>query len=317
LNHTKATTTMTNTTSSISVKTYEPTPARRVAFLGLGVMGYPMAGHLARAGHQVTVYNRTAAKSIAWCAEFTGASTVKHVLTPRLAAQQADIIFCCVGNDGDLAQVTLGADGAFAGMEPGTVFVDHTTASASVARELAAAAKNLGLRFVDAPVSGGQAGAQNGALTVMCGGEQAAFDTAQPVAMAFSKAVTLLGESGAGQLAKMVNQICIAGLVQGLSEAIAFGQQAGLDMVQVLDVIGKGAAQSWQLDNRGKTMVADKFDFGFAVDWMRKDLGLVLDEAKRNGARLPVTALVDQFYADVQHMGGQRWDTSSLIKRLR
>jgi 3-hydroxyisobutyrate dehydrogenase-like beta-hydroxyacid dehydrogenase len=303
--------------SNINTKTYDPTPACHVAFLGLGVMGYPMAGHLARAGHQVTVYNRTAAKSIAWCEEFAGADTQKHALTPRLAAQQADIVFCCVGNDDDLAQVTLGADGAFAGMKPGAVFVDHTTASASVARELYGAAKNLGLQFVDAPVSGGQAGAQNGLLTVMCGGDQAAFDVAQPVAMAFSRAFTRLGESGAGQLAKMVNQICIAGLVQGLSEAIAFGQQAGLDMNQVLDVIGKGAAQSWQLDNRGKTMVADKFDFGFAVDWMRKDLGLVLDEAKRNGARLPVTALVDQFYADVQHMGGNRWDTSSLIKRLK
>jgi len=298
-------------------KTYEPTPARKVAFLGLGVMGYPMAGHLAQAGHQVTVYNRTAAKSVAWCTDYTGAGAVKHAKTPRLAAQQAEFVFCCVGNDDDLAQVTLGADGAFAGMEPGSVFVDHTTASARGARELYRAAKDMGLHFIDAPVSGGQAGAQNGVLTVMCGGDQAAFDKAQPVAMAFSKAFTRLGESGAGQLAKMVNQICIAGLVQGLSEAIAFGQQAGLDMNQVLDVIGKGAAQSWQLDNRGKTMVADKFDFGFAVDWMRKDLGLVLDEAKRNGARLPVTALVDQFYADVQHMGGQRWDTSSLIRRLR
>ena len=303
--------------TNIANKTYEATPARHVAFLGLGVMGYPMAGHLARAGHQVTVYNRTASKSIAWCAEFAGANSPKHAETPRLAAQQADLIFCCVGNDDDLRSVTLGADGAFAGMQPGAVLVDHTTASASVARELYTAAKNLGLRFVDAPVSGGQAGAQNGQLTVMCGGDQAAFDAAQPVGMAFSKAFTRVGESGAGQLAKMVNQICIAGLVQGLSEAIAFGQQAGLDMNQVLEVIGKGAAQSWQLDNRGKTMVADKFDFGFAVDWMRKDLGLVLDEAKRNGARLPVTALVDQFYADVQHMGGQRWETSSLIKRLR
>jgi 3-hydroxyisobutyrate dehydrogenase len=303
--------------TSIATKNYEPTPALKVAFLGLGVMGYPMAGHLARAGHQVTVYNRTAAKSIAWCAEFAGTGGANHAETPRLAAQKADIIFCCVGNDDDLRSVTLGADGAFAGMEAGAVLVDHTTASASVARELYTAAKNLGLNFVDAPVSGGQAGAQNGVLTVMCGGDAAAFDKAQPVGMAFSKAFTRLGESGAGQLAKMVNQICIAGLVQGLSEAIAFGQQAGLDMNQVLDVIGKGAAQSWQLDNRGKTMAADKFDFGFAVDWMRKDLGLVLDEAKRNGARLPVTALVDQFYADVQHMGGQRWDTSSLIKRLR
>ena len=303
--------------SNINAKTYESTPARRVAFLGLGVMGYPMAGHLARAGHQVTVYNRTASKSIAWCAEFSGANAQKHAETPRLAATGADLVFCCVGNDEDLRSVTLGADGAFAGMQPGAIFVDHTTASASVARELHGAARTLGLHFVDAPVSGGQAGAQNGLLTVMCGGEQAAFDQAQPVAMAFSRAVTLLGESGAGQLAKMVNQICIAGLVQGLSEAVAFGQRAGLDMNQVLEVIGKGAAQSWQIDNRGKTMVADKFDFGFAVDWMRKDLGLVLDEAKRNGARLPVTALVDQFYADVQAMGGQRWDTSSLIKRLR
>jgi 3-hydroxyisobutyrate dehydrogenase len=298
-------------------KSYEPTPARHVAFLGLGVMGHPMATHLARAGHQVTVYNRTTSKSIAWCVEQTGAGSQKHAETPRLAAQDADFVFCCVGNDDDLRDVTLGADGAFAGMKAGAVFVDHTTASASVARELYAAALALGLHFVDAPVSGGQAGAQNGTLTVMCGGDPAAFAAAQPVAMAFAKAFTRLGESGAGQLAKMVNQICIAGLVQGLSEAIAFGQNAGLDMNQVLDVIGKGAAQSWQLDNRGKTMVADQFEFGFAVDWMRKDLGLVLDEAKLNGSRLPVTALVDQFYADVQHMGGQRWDTSSLIKRLR
>ena len=301
--------------TSINPKIYETTSARRIAFLGLGVMGYPMAGHLARAGHQVTVYNRSSAKSLAWCAEFASASN--HAPTPKLAAAQAEIVFCCVGNDDDLRSVTLGPDGAFAGMKPGALMVDHTTASANVARELSLAASKLGLQFVDAPVSGGQAGAQNGLLTVMCGGEQAAFDAAQPVAMAFSRAFTLLGKSGAGQLAKMVNQICIAGLVQGLSEAIAFGQHAGLDMNQVLDVIGKGAAQSWQLDNRGKTMVAGKFDFGFAVDWMRKDLGLVLDEAKRNGARLPVTALVDQFYADVQHMGGQRWDTSSLIKRLK
>ena len=303
--------------SSIQPRAYESTPARNVAFLGLGVMGYPMAGHLARAGHRVTVYNRSASKAIAWCDEFTLGSRPQHAETPREAAQGADIVFCCVGNDDDLRSVTLGADGAFAGMAPGAIFVDHTTASADVARELHAAAKNIGLHFVDAPVSGGQAGAQNGALTVMCGGDAAAFEAARPVAIAFSRAFTLLGASGAGQLAKMVNQICIAGLVQGLSEAIAFGQKAGLDMNQVLDVIGKGAAQSWQLDNRGKTMVADKFDFGFAVDWMRKDLGLVLDEARRNGARLPVTALVDQFYADIQQMGGQRWDTSSLIKRLR
>ena len=299
---------------SINAKTYEATAPQKVAFLGLGVMGYPMAGHLASAGHAVKVYNRTAAKSVAFCAEFTGAT---HGLTPKAAAEGADIVFCCVGNDADLRSVVLGDDGALAGMKPGAIFVDHTTASADVAREMYAAAKALGLHFVDGPVSGGQAGAQNGALTVMCGGDAAAFDAVKPVGMAFSKAFTLMGASGAGQLTKMVNQICIAGLVQGLSEAIAFGQNAGLDVNQVLDVIGKGAAQSWQLDNRGKTMVADKFDFGFAVDWMRKDLGLVLDEAKRNGARLPVTALVDQFYADVQAMGGQRWDTSSLVKRLK
>ena len=305
------------TTNNLPTKNYAATPARRVAFLGLGVMGAPMAAHLLRAGHQVTVYNRTTSKSIAWCADYTSASGSKHAETPRLAAVDADIVFCCVGNDDDLRSVTLGADGAFAGMKPGAIFVDHTTASANIARELYCAAKNIGISFIDAPVSGGQAGAENGMLTVMCGGDQVAFDAVQPVAMAFSRAFTRLGESGAGQLTKMVNQICIAGLVQGLSEAVAFGQQAGLDMNQVLDVIGKGAAQSWQLDNRGKTMVADQFEFGFAVDWMRKDLGLVLEEAKRNGARLPVTALVDQFYADVQHMGGQRWDTSSLIKRLR
>ena len=298
---------------STNAKVYEATPSRKVAFIGLGVMGFPMAGHLALAGHQVTVYNRSAAKAQAWTAEYGHASAA----TPREAAAGADVVFCCVGNDDDLRSVTLGADGAFAGMRAGAVLVDHTTASASVARELYAAARAAGLHFVDAPVSGGQAGAQNGLLTVMCGGDAEAFEAARPVAMAFSRAFTHLGASGNGQLAKMVNQICIAGLVQGLAEAIAFGQQAGLDMPQVLDVIGKGAAQSWQLDNRGKTMVADQFNFGFAVDWMRKDLGLVLDEAKRNGARLPVTALVDQFYADVQKMGGNRWDTSSLIKRLR
>ncbi len=299
--------------SSIASKTYESVAPKKVAFLGLGVMGFPMAGHLAKAGHAVTVYNRSPAKAQAWVAEFGGAAQT----TPRAAAAGADIVFCCVGNDDDLRSVTLGADGAFAGMAAGAIFVDHTTASADVARELYAAAKAQGLAFVDAPVSGGQAGAQNGLLTVMCGGDAPAFDAVQPVGMAFSRAFTRMGESGAGQLTKMVNQICIAGLVQGLSEAIAFGQKAGLDMNQVLDVIGKGAAQSWQLDNRGKTMVADKFDFGFAVDWMRKDLGLVLDEAKRNGARLPVTALVDQFYADEQAMGGHRLDTSSLIKRLK
>ncbi len=299
--------------SSIHPKTYETSDSRAVAFLGLGVMGYPMAGHLALAGHDVTVYNRSAAKAASWTSEFKG----RAAATPREAAAGADIIFCCVGNDTDLRSVVLGNDGALAGMKPGAIFVDHTTASADVARELCAAASKVGLHFIDAPVSGGQAGAQNGALTVMCGGDKEAFDAVKPAGMAFSKAFTLMGASGAGQLTKMVNQICIAGLVQGLSEAVAFGQKAGLDVNQVLDVIGKGAAQSWQLDNRGKTMVADKFDFGFAVDWMRKDLGLVLDEAKRNGARLPVTALVDQFYADVQAMGGQRWDTSSLIKRLK
>ncbi|MBG9388567.1 NAD(P)-dependent oxidoreductase [Caenimonas aquaedulcis] len=299
--------------SSTNPKTYEPTAPRKVAFLGLGVMGFPMAGHLALAGHDVVVYNRSAAKAKAWTDEFKG----KAAATPREAAAGRDIVFCCVGNDDDLRAVALGDDGAFAGMSRGAVFVDHTTASANVARELYAAATAKGLAFVDAPVSGGQAGAQNGLLTVMCGGDAAAFETARPVAMAFARAFTLLGEAGSGQLAKMVNQIAIAGLVQGLSEAIAFGQRAGLDMKQVLDVIGKGAAQSWQMDNRGKTMVDDKFDFGFAVDWMRKDLGLVLDEAKRNGARLPVTALVDQFYADVQQLGGKRWDTSSLIKRLK
>ncbi|MDB5958350.1 NAD(P)-dependent oxidoreductase [Ramlibacter sp.] len=299
--------------ASTNPKTYETTAPRKVAFLGLGVMGFPMAGHLALAGHRVTVYNRSAEKRIAWCKEFTGGAAP----TPREAVADCDLVFCCVGNDDDLRSVVQGEQGAFAGMKSGAVFIDHTTASANVARELSAEAARRGLQFVDAPVSGGQAGAQNGLLTVMCGGEQAPFDAARPVAMAYSRAFTLLGASGAGQLAKMVNQVAIAGLVQGLSEAIAFGLKAGLDMEQVLEVIGKGAAQSWQMDNRGKTMIAGKFEFGFAVDWMRKDLGLVLDEAKRNGARLPVTALVDQFYADVQSLGGQRWDTSSLIKRLR
>ncbi|MCZ2405152.1 MAG: NAD(P)-dependent oxidoreductase [Burkholderiales bacterium] len=303
--------------ASTNPRSYEPTTPRKLAFIGLGVMGYPMAAHLALAGHAVTVYNRTSAKAQAWCAEYATSAAPRQAPTPREAAQGADIVFCCVGNDDDLRAVTLGADGAFAGMAPGSIFVDHTTASAEVARELYGAARTLGLRFIDAPVSGGQAGAQNGLLTVMCGGDQDAFDTVQPVGMAFARAFTRMGESGAGQLTKMVNQICIAGLVQGLAEAIAFGQRAGLDMPLVLDVIGKGAAQSWQMDNRGKTMVADQFDFGFAVDWMRKDLGLVLAEAQRNGARLPVTALVDQFYGDVQQMGGQRWDTSSLIRRLR
>jgi len=295
------------------MKTYETVPPQRVAFLGLGVMGHPMAGHLARAGHTVTVYNRTAAKAEAWVAEYGGA----RAATPREAAAGAAFVFCCVGNDDDLRAVAAGRDGAFAGMSRGAVLVDHTTASAAVSRELQSAAAALGLHFIDAPVSGGQAGAVNGALTVMCGGDTQPFDAMRPVALAFARAVTRVGASGSGQLAKMVNQVCIAGLVQGLAEGIAFGQRAGLDMKLVLEVIGKGAAQSWQLDNRGATMADDRFDFGFAVDWMRKDLGLVLDEARRNGARLPVTALVDQFYSDIQAMGGSRWDTSSLIRRLR
>jgi len=301
-----------STLSTLGTRTYDPIEPRRVAFLGLGVMGAPMAAHLARAGHAVTVYNRTAAKAQAWVQAHGGA----HAATPRQAAQGAAFVFACVGNDDDLRAVVLGEDGALAGMAPGAVFVDHTTASAEVARELHAAARARGLHFVDAPVSGGQSGAVNGALTVMCGGDAEPFEAMKPVAMTFSRAVTRVGDSGAGQLAKMVNQVAIAGLVQGLSEAIAFGLRAGLDMNLVLEVIGKGAAQSWQMDNRGKTMVEGRFDFGFAVDWMRKDLGLVLDEARRNGAKLPVTALVDQFYADVQQAGGRRWDTSSLITRL-
>ena len=296
----------------MNTRTYEPTPSRNVAFLGLGVMGYPMAGHLAAAGHKVTVYNRTPAKSAEWVKTHGGASAA----TPAAASAGADIVFACVGNDDDLRSITIGADGAFAGMKSGAIFVDHTTASAEVARELFKAAAGRGVAFVDAPVSGGNVGAVNGALTVMCGGDAAPFDTARPVAMAFAKAMTLLGASGSGQLAKMVNQIAIAGLVQGLSEAIAFGKRAGLDMKAVLEVIGKGAAQSWQMDNRGPTMIDGKFDFGFAVDWMRKDLGIALEEARHNGARLPVTALVDQFYADLQAQGANRADTSSLIKRL-
>ena len=296
----------------MSTKTYEQTPSRSVAFLGLGVMGYPMAGHLARAGHKVTVYNRTAGKSADWVATYGGASAA----TPAAAAAGADIVFACVGNDDDVRSITIGADGAFAAMKQGALFVDHTTASAAVARALSQEGARRGIAFVDAPVSGGNLGAINGALTVMCGGDAAAFDTARPVAMAFAKAMTLLGTSGSGQLAKMVNQIAISGLVQGLSEAISFGKRAGLDMKAVLEVIGKGAAQSWQMDNRGPTMIEGKFDFGFAVDWMRKDLGIALEEARHNGARLPVTALVDQFYADLQAQGGNRFDTSSLIKRL-
>jgi 3-hydroxyisobutyrate dehydrogenase-like beta-hydroxyacid dehydrogenase len=297
----------------MSTRTYDSVPARDVAFLGLGVMGFPMAGHLASAGHRVTVYNRTAAKSSEWVKQYGG----KSAPTPAEAARGAELVFACVGNDDDLRSITLGAGGAFAGMKKGAIFIDHTTASAAVARELSAQAKALGLAFIDAPVSGGNLGAINGALTVMCGGDAEAFAKARPLAMTFAKAVTLLGPSGSGQLAKMVNQIAIAGLVQGLSEAIAFGERSGLDMKAVLEVIGKGAAQSWQMDNRGPTMIQGKFDFGFAVDWMRKDLGIALEEARRNGARLPVAALVDQFYADLQASGGRRDDTSSLIKRLR
>ena len=299
--------------------TYDSCPPQRVAFIGLGVMGWPMAAHLALAGHDVTVYNRTAAKADALVRALAerGVARVRTAPTPRAAAQGAGFVMACVGNDDDLRSVVLGPDGALAGMVPDAVLVDHTTASAEVARELYAAAQAQGAHFIDAPVSGGQAGAENGMLTVMCGGDEAPFWRARPVIAAYARAVTRIGASGAGQLAKMVNQICIAGLVQGLAEAIAFGQRAGLDMKLVLDVIGKGAAQSWQMDNRGKTMVDDRFDFGFAVDWMRKDLVLCLQEARRNGARLPVTALVDQFYADVQAMGGGRWDTSSLIRRLR
>ena len=281
----------------------------KVAFLGLGVMGFPMAGHLAAAGHDVTVYNRTAAKAAAWVEKHGGAAAP----TPRAAAAGAELVFTCVGNDDDLRSVVLGEEGAFAGMGEGTILIDNTTASAEVARELAAAGKARGIAFIDAPVSGGQAGAENGALTVMCGGEAEAFERARPAIDAFARAVTLMGPSGAGQLTKMVNQICIAGLLQGLAEGMNFGLKAGLDMAQVIDVIGKGAAQSWQMDNRAATMCQGQFDFGFAVDWMRKDLGICLAEAKSNGARLPVTALVDQFYAQVQARGGNRWDTSSLM----
>ena len=294
-------------------KTYGAIAPRRVAFIGLGVMGAPMAGHLARAGHRVTVYNRTVAKAAAWAAEYGG----EVASTPKAAAEGAAIVFSCVGNDADLRSIVLGADGALSGMQKGAVFSDHTTTSAAVARDLSAIAQTRGVSFIDAPVSGGNIGAVNGTLTVMCGGDAGAFESMRPVAMAFSKAVTRIGASGSGQLTKMVNQTAIAGLVQSLSEAIAFGEKAGLDMKLVLEVIGKGAAQSWQLENRGPTMIEGQFDFGFAVDLMRKDLGLVFDEARRNGARLPVTALVDQFYADVQAQGGNRLDTSSLIKRLR
>lgn len=285
----------------------------KVAFLGLGVMGYPMAGHLkTKGGHEVTVYNRTGAKSDKWAAQFGGRSAK----TPREAAEGQDFVMCCVGNDNDLREVTLGADGAFKGMKKGAIFVDHTTASAEIARELYDAAKKAGFEFIDAPVSGGQAGAENGVLTVMCGGDAEPFGRAEKVIAAYARACNLLGAPGAGQLAKMVNQICIAGLVQGLSEGIHFAKRAGLDVEKLIATISKGAAQSWQMENRYKTMNEGKFDFGFAVDWMRKDLGICLAEARRNGANLPVTALVDQFYSEVQKMGGKRWDTSSLIARL-
>jgi 3-hydroxyisobutyrate dehydrogenase len=285
----------------------------KLAFLGLGVMGYPMAGHLAAKGHDVTVYNRTAAKAEAWVAEHGGAMAT----TPRKAAQGAEFVLACVGNDDDLRAVCVGEDGAFAGMAAGSVFVDHTTVSAAVTREMFAAAENLGIGFVDAPVSGGQAGAENGALSVMCGGVEAQFDAAEPVIAAYARICRRIGASGAGQMTKMCNQIAIAGLVQGLSEALHFAEKAGLDGAAVVEVISQGAAGSWQMSNRYETMLADQFEHGFAVDWMRKDLGICLDTADETGASLPVTALVDQFYKDVQKMGGGRWDTSSLVKRLR
>ncbi len=284
-----------------------------VAFLGLGVMGSPMARHLAAHGHSVTVYNRTTSKAEAWV-QANGGS---HAATPSEAASGADVVFACVGNDDDLRSVTTGPYGAFAAMAAGSVFVDHTTASATVARELCAAAAELGIAFIDAPVSGGQAGAENGALTVMCGGDAAAFARVEPVIRSFAKAVTLIGPSGAGQLTKMVNQICIAGIVQGLAEAVNFAQHAGLDPDLVISTISKGAAQSWQMENRAATMARGEFDFGFAVEWMRKDLGIVLDEANANGSLVPITALVDQFYKQVMARGGQRWDTSSLIHLLQ
>jgi len=283
------------------------------AFIGLGVMGYPMAGHMAKAGHDVTVYNRTAAKSEKWVSENGGSMA----LTPAKAAEGADVVLACVGNDDDLRSVVYGDEGIFAGMSKGAIFVDHTTASADVAREVGAKAADLGFGFLDAPVSGGQAGAENGVLTVMVGGDQATYDKAEPVIQSYAKMVKLLGPVGSGQLAKMVNQICIAGLVQGLSEGLAFGQKAGMDVAAVVEVISKGAAQSWQMENRYKTMLDDHFEHGFAVDWMRKDLSICLAEARNNGAKLPVTALVDQFYGQVQAKGGNRWDTSSLMKLLQ
>jgi len=286
----------------------------KVAFLGLGVMGFPMAGHLAvKGGHEVTVYNRTQAKAEAWTAKYGG----RAAPTPRAAAEGQDFVIACVGNDNDLRAVTTGSDGAFAGMKTGAVFVDHTTASAEVARELDAAARARGFHFIDAPVSGGQSGADNGVLTVMCGGEAATYARAKPVIAAYARMCRLIGPAGSGQLTKMVNQICIAGLVQGLSEGIHFAKCAGLDIEAVIATISKGAAQSWQMENRYKTMTEGKYDYGFAVEWMRKDLGICLGEAKRNGASLPVTALVDNFYAEVEKMGGKRWDTSSLLARLQ
>jgi len=286
----------------------------KVAFVGLGVMGYPMAGHLkAKGGHEVTVFNRTAAKTEQWVSQHGG----KSAPTPRQAAAGQDFVMACVGNDNDLRQVMLGEDGVFAGVRPGAIVVDHTTASAEIARELHAEAKKRGFEFIDAPVSGGQAGAENGVLTVMCGGEPSPFAAAEKVIAAYARTCNLMGPSGSGQLAKMANQICIAGIVEGLAEALHFARKAGLDIEKLIATISKGAAQSWQMENRYKTMVAGKFDFGFAVDWMRKDLAICLDEARRNGARLPVTALVDQFYAQVQAMGGRRWDTSSLIALLQ
>jgi 3-hydroxyisobutyrate dehydrogenase len=284
----------------------------RVAFIGLGVMGYPMAGHLKARGHEVTVYNRTTARAEAWAEANRGLLA----LSPREAADGQEMVFCCVGNDDDLRQVTLGPEGAFYGMEPGAIFVDHTTASATIARELAAEAARGDFGFIDAPVSGGQAGAENGVLTVMCGGDAGVFARAEPVIVSYARTCRLLGPAGAGQLAKMMNQICIAGTVQGLAEAIHFGKRAGLDIGAVIEVISKGAAQSWQMENRHKAMDAGSFDFGFAVEWMRKDLSIALAEARGNGAQLPLTALVDQFYADVMALGGRRWDTSSLIVRL-
>jgi 3-hydroxyisobutyrate dehydrogenase len=285
----------------------------KVAFLGLGVMGYPMAGHLAKkGGHEVTVYNRTAAKAEKWAAQHGG----KAAASPKEAAEGQDFVMMCVGNDNDVREVALGPNGAYAGMKKGAVFVDHTTASAEVARQLYAEAKKRGFDFVDAPVSGGQAGAENGVLTVMCGGDVEPFSRAEKVIAAYARMCKLLGSSGSGQLAKMVNQICIAGLVQGLAEGIHFAKRAGLDIDALIETISKGAAQSWQMENRHKTMAAGKYDFGFAVDWMRKDLSICIAEARRNGANLPVIALVDQFYAEVQKMGGGRWDTSSLLARL-